>query len=137
MFIIFQPFEITNEQIICPSCAEKLEQTFNFKITCLNNENLVKVFHSCKNKSVLILEEVFPIPVLSDFKLKNEDTRVCRFCLKHFVMEKCTALDQMDKDIFLQDLIFKTVSEMVSLKYNIIMALFSNESYMYIFLRIG
>lgn len=58
------------------------------------------------------MEEVFSNQVVSDLVLKIEETKVCRFCLKHFILEKCTALDEMDTDIFLQDLISRTVSEL-------------------------
>lgn len=114
LLLNFQLFDIADDLIICPSCNEKLQQSFVFKITCVNNDNVVKAFHNCKEGLPLLLEEVFSNQVMSDLALKTEETKVCRFCLKRFVVDKCTALDQMDTDIFLQDLITRTVSEVVN-----------------------
>lgn len=103
-----------NDLILCPTCSEKLQECFNFKIMCLNNDNQVKALYNCSDTQPMNLEQSLPNQAVEPTEVKNEGSKICRLCLKQSVLGTYIELNEMDEDIFLKDLISKSISEMVS-----------------------
>lgn len=114
----FQPFNVSSDLVVCPSCSKRLQDTFDFKMMCLNNDNQIKTFHGSNDDYFLNLEQTFPKKLCLDGPVKSEGTKVCRFCLKHCIIYNCIDLEKMGEDIFLRDLISKSVPEIVSMTNN-------------------
>lgn len=112
-FEIFQSFPVKNSLIACAVCNETLQLCFDFKINCLNNESEIKANLNSNGIETLNLEQTFSKQLSVDLCIKTEITKVCRFCLKHCLLESCIGLNQMDQDMFLEDLITRSFPEMV------------------------
>lgn len=95
-------------------CSDRLQECFNFKIACLNNDTQVKALHNCKDVHPLNLEQILPKQELVEWPVKNGTTKVCRLCLKGCVLDSCIELNQMNEDFFFKDLICKSFPEVVS-----------------------
>lgn len=104
--------------VLCPLCHEQLQESFDFKIHCLNNDTQLKILFNSEEMDILILEQLDPkLNLVENVMFKTEITKVCRFCFKQNVMEDCTALDLRHHDIFFNDLIRRTFPELVRIYF--------------------
>ncbi|KAJ8911268.1 hypothetical protein NQ315_015271 [Exocentrus adspersus] len=100
---------VTNS-VMCKSCSGTLQQSFDFKVACLTNEDYLNVLYLA-NKTKLLLTEIVTKHDDKAPKQGYKDESVCRLCFRYFKTDLFTSLNQIHDDIFLKDMIEKCLPE--------------------------
>ncbi|KAJ8957907.1 hypothetical protein NQ318_001904 [Aromia moschata] len=100
----------TEKPVLCSCCFQALQRLFDFKTNCLSNDDYLRTFLPCDISVKLILEEIIYRNTF-EVKIKCEEERVCRLCLRYFDIQSFTQLDNIEDDIFLKDMMQKCLAE--------------------------
>ncbi|KAJ8983723.1 hypothetical protein NQ317_009159 [Molorchus minor] len=83
--------DISEEPVMCRSCARLVKMAFGFKSTCLFTEELVMSFARDQDTSNFYLKDVY-----KEYKsLITANDSVCRFCMTCSETSNFTSLDNM------------------------------------------
>ncbi|KAJ8972774.1 hypothetical protein NQ314_000042 [Rhamnusium bicolor] len=95
---------------MCIECAEKLQNAYDFKSTCVNiKRKILPLFVSKENLNEDSSKQNTNIELLDSY----EDHKICRFCMK--VTESgCHIFLQEKEHIFILDVVQKYIPELVS-----------------------
>ncbi|KAJ8967145.1 hypothetical protein NQ314_003060, partial [Rhamnusium bicolor] len=107
---------VSEEPVMCTNCAEIVQNSFEFKSTCLYTHNYIVPFVNEKENSKLDLREIYLFKKgHEDIEVSKADT-VCGFCMS--LLKSCPflSLDNKDEDVTLvKMMINKCFPELLSL----------------------
>ncbi|KAG5876656.1 hypothetical protein JTB14_029388 [Gonioctena quinquepunctata] len=100
---------ISRSPVICSACCVKLQKSFESKMTCLGQDDYLKTYLISATK-VVNLQEIISNTNTSAIIIKKEHENICRFCLKYYLIECLTFLNN-SQDWFLKDMIDRCFPE--------------------------